>query len=383
MNRERCDSRFQRFGDGTSAMMFSIHLAVVWCVTGMAVSSNGPAFGSEQAQVVAVVESLATADQPAADSTPPKPVPEQQNAVSESKDSATDDEQHSSKKPEPIPLPAELQKLLSGSTPLNPESTVFLNKAENRITLRAEVACRSCVLEMLCVPRGTKEHESILRFYGKAWIVHTAFVALGVETGTPATFSPEFSPPDGTVVDIQVIWIDEKGKTQKSDVREWVRHNIHKYQAAPLPLPPPGLKLPYQELRFDKFNNELLWFGPMSEAQRDDLLSKWDHQDYQKAIQHFYEAGQSRPMTADFVFTGSQFYKDPETGEQYYQAEGGWMICLANFADAMIDIREQSSASKGSEVYEAWTEKIPPEDTPVLLELTPQIQKPDQGKKAQ
>ncbi|MFO0428472.1 MAG: YdjY domain-containing protein [Planctomyces sp.] len=365
-------------------MKFCFHLAVACCVTWMAASSSGAAFGSEQAQIVASVKSLSTAeDQPAADSPLPAPVPEKLNAVSESKDSAAGDEQDSSKKPEPIPLPAELQKLLSGSTPLNPESTVFLNKAENRITLRAEVACRSCVLEMLCVPRGTKEHESIFRFFGKAWIVHTAFVALGVETGTPAAFSPEFSPPEGTVVEIQVIWIDEKGKTQKSDVREWVRHNIHKYQAAPLPIPPPGLKLPYQELRFDKFNNELLWFGPMSEAQRDDLLSKWDHQDYQKAIQSFYEAGQSRPMTADFVFTGSQFYKDPETGEEFYQAEGGWMICLANFADAMIDIREQSSASKGSEVYEAWTEKIPPEDTPVLLELTPQIQKPDQGQKAQ
>ncbi len=45
------------------------------------------------------------------------------------------------------------------------------------------------------------------------------------------------------------------------------------------------------------------------------------------------------------------------------------MICVANFADAMIDVRENSTSSDGSQTYEAWTEQIPPEKTPVILEL--------------
>ena len=62
---------------------------------------------------------------------------------------------------------------------------------------------------------------------------------------------------------------------------------------------------------------------------------------------------------------------DPETGEQFYQAEGGYLICVANFADALLDIREVSSADDSARTYEAWTEHIPPEGTPVLLELVP------------
>jgi hypothetical protein len=62
--------------------------------------------------------------------------------------------------------------------------------------------------------------------------------------------------------------------------------------------------------------------------------------------------------------------KDEETGKDYYQAEGGHLICTSNFPDAMLDIREESSASDGTQTYEGWTERIPPEGTPVLLALS-------------
>ena len=76
-------------------------------------------------------------------------------------------------------------------------------------------------------------------------------------------------------------------------------------------------------------------------------------------------------MKASFVFVGSSMYKDEETGEEFYRAEGGHLICTSNFPDALLDIREESSASDGGQTYEAWTEKIPPVGTPVLLVLTP------------
>ena len=107
----------------------------------------------------------------------------------------------------------------------------------------------------------------------------------------------------------------------------------------------------------------------MSDEERDDLLSKWDKEEYQQVIRKFHKDGQSIPMTAKFVFVGSSMFKDEDTGEEYYQAEGGHVICTSNFGDALLDVKEESSASDGSQSYEGWTEHIPPKGTPVLLML--------------
>jgi hypothetical protein len=282
------------------------------------------------------------------------------------------DQSQSERTKKPLqPLSAALKTLLDGATALNPEETVFLNARSGRVFLRTEVACPDCVLEMVCVPERRKEHETILRIRAEAFVIHTALLALGLEPGTPVEYSPEFKPPSGTPIQLHVSWIDNDGKTQRAELRSWVRHNIHRYYASPLRMPPPGLEIPYKELRYDKFTGELLWYGPLSESDRDDLLTKWDDADYRKAIHSFYDNSQSRPMTADFIFIGSTFYTDQATGIQHYAAAGGHLICVSNFGDAMIDVREASSPSSGSQVYEGWKEKIPPEGTPVILELTP------------
>ena len=267
------------------------------------------------------------------------------------------------------PLPAKLQEEIKEATPLNPDATVLLDKVGKRVILRTEVACPDCILEMLLVPEGNREHETILRIRSKAYVIHTALLALGLEPGKGAEFSPKFVPASGPVIEMEAVWLNEKQEVQRKDIREWVRHNIHRYYAAPLSGPPPSVKFPYKQLRWDKFNNEMLWFGPMTDEDRDDLLSKWEKPEYQDAIRKFHQDGQSRPMTSDFVLVGSSMYTDPETGLQHYQAEGGHVICTSNFSDALIDVREESSASDGSQTYEGWTERIPKEGTPVLLVL--------------
>ncbi len=274
--------------------------------------------------------------------------------------------------PKPLsPLPEKLLLELDGTTPLNPDSTVLIDVKSKRLVLRTEIACRDCVLEMFLVPEGNREHETILRIRSKAYVIHTALLALGLEPGKPASFSPEFVAPTGPEIAMQVVWLDDKGDLKRADVSEWIRHNVHRYYAVPLSGPPAGLQFPYKNLRWDKFNNEILWYGPMTDEERTDLLTKSKKDEYQKAIEKFYEEGKSRPMTASFVFVGSSMYKDEETGEEFYQAEGGHVICTSNFPDALLDIREESSASDGGQAYEAWTEKIPPVGTPVLLVMTP------------
>ena len=228
---------------------------------------------------------------------------------------------------------------------------------------------------MVCVPERKKEHETILRVRAKAYVIHTALLALGLENGIPVEYAPEFKAPSGTPMSLYVSWLDEQGDVQRADIRSWVRHNIHRYYAEPLKMPPPNIELPWKELRYDKFTSELLWYGPMTAAERDELLSKWNDQQYQAAVRAFFRDSQSRPMQAQFVFVGSQFYSDPQSGRKQYGAEGGHLICVSNFGDAMIDVREESTSADGAQVYEGWEEKIPPEDTPVILELIPKKSK--------
>jgi hypothetical protein len=78
-------------------------------------------------------------------------------------------------------------------------------------------------------------------------------------------------------------------------------------------------------------------------------------------------------MAYPFVFTGSRFWTDEETGKQYYQAEGGDFICVSNFGTAALDIPVESSQSNDALEFEAFTERIPALGTPVRLVLKPLI----------
>ena len=77
--------------------------------------------------------------------------------------------------------------------------------------------------------------------------------------------------------------------------------------------------------------------------------------------------------THDWVFAGSGFWKDPDTGKSYYRAEGGEVICVSNFPTAMLDILVESSQSNDALSFEAFTENIPPRYTPVRVYLVPRL----------
>jgi hypothetical protein len=78
-----------------------------------------------------------------------------------------------------------------------------------------------------------------------------------------------------------------------------------------------------------------------------------------------------RAMSQPWVFAGSRFWTDEETGQQYYQAEGGDFICVSNFGTAMLDIPIESSQSNLELAFAAFTERIPPLGAPVRLILKP------------
>lgn len=205
--------------------------------------------------------------------------------------------------PPNLPLPKDARQL-SKTYP------IWIAKSENAVIVGGQIALREGMLEMFSCTRNTKEHESIVSANTKAWLVHTALMALGAEPGHPVRYEPEFLPPTGTEIDVYVRWIDDKGKLQTARAQDWIT-DIKTHQS----------------------------------------------------------------MTYPFVFAGSGFYTDPDTNKQYYQAEHGDFVCVANFGTAMLDIPVRSSKSNEELEFEANTKKIPPLGTPVQLVFKPKLKK--------
>ncbi len=76
-------------------------------------------------------------------------------------------------------------------------------------------------------------------------------------------------------------------------------------------------------------------------------------------------------LQAEWVFAGSGFWEDPEDKREYYMADSGDMICVSNFASAMLDVAIPSSADAGSLRFVPFESRIPEPSTPVRLVLTP------------
>lgn len=264
----------------------------------------------------------------------------------------------------------------AGLTPLNKSGTVLVDIKGRRLLVKSEVVMREGLLEMLVCLKQTKEHESLLSVDAKAQVIHAGLLALGAEPGSPAKFVPDYSPAAGQPVEIFLTWTDKDGKLHRDPAQSWVRHATRRYFIQKLDPPPKDFSVPVDgDLKWDDKHRELLWYGPMTQEQRDGLLKLNPDATYQKAIKSFFEQTKIRQMDAQWVFAGSGFSTDPDTGEKYYLAEAGDLICVANFSTATLDLAIESSATNDTLLYEAYTERIPPVGTKVTLELVPVFKK--------
>ncbi|QDT69137.1 hypothetical protein MalM25_20650 [Planctomycetes bacterium MalM25] len=76
-------------------------------------------------------------------------------------------------------------------------------------------------------------------------------------------------------------------------------------------------------------------------------------------------------MKLPFVFAGSRRWTDPESKKTHYAAQAGDLICVSNFTSAMLDVPVASTDANDGLLFEPFTERIPPVDTPVRLSLRP------------
>ncbi len=274
----------------------------------------------------------------------------------------------------PTKLPADL---LEGSklTPLNPQGTVLLDYPGKRVLLKTKVCLTRGALEMFLCLKQTKEHESVLSIDAEAYTIHGALIALDAKEGQPVKFSPEYVPPSGDVIEVFVHWVDTQGKLHRRPAQQWIRYSRDRFHEEQFDKLPDDFKLPEDSnLRYDPTNKFLIWYGPMTTAERDQLLRLSKDKKYRDAINRFHQAGLPRETAADFVFVGSGFSDEGENGKRYL-AEGGYVICVANFQTAMIDIAAKSSSSGTENLnFEAWQERLPPSKSEVLVELV--VKKP-------
>lgn len=190
-----------------------------------------------------------------------------------------------------------------GMVRLDPISRVWADRKKKRVVTDGFIALREGQLEMFACLVGTKEHESVVAVFTKAQFIHAGLLAIGAKKGTPVKWRPEYQAPTGSKIRVMALWRDKDGKKHAIDAREWVREN-----------------------------------------KRD-----------------------GGALDVDFVFAGSIFAKDLETNEEVYEAESGDLVCVANFTTATLDIPIRSLDANTLLSYIAYTDRIPPQGTPVRL----------------
>ena len=186
---------------------------------------------------------------------------------------------------------------------ISPKDSVWLGKKSKTVVVAGSVCSREGPLEMFACPRGTKDYESVVAVDSRAQIVHSALLAAGVRSGTPVEFTPVYKAATGPIIVITVVW-------------------------------------------------------------KDPATGKWTRK---KAQDWVRSAKTGNAMSADWVFAGSGFWKDPDTGKEFYLAEGGELVCVSNFATATLDLPVSSPQANDDLFFEAFKERIPPLDTRVWL----------------
>ncbi len=78
-----------------------------------------------------------------------------------------------------------------------------------------------------------------------------------------------------------------------------------------------------------------------------------------------------KKLSTNWVFAGSRFWKNPQTGKQTYEAESGDFICVSNFSSAMLDLPTESSKAAQQLLFVANTIQIPPKGTMLYMILKP------------
>lgn len=121
-------------------------------------------------------------------------------------------------------------------------------------------------------------------------------------------------------------------------------------------------------------------FVPASGA-KIDIFVTWTDADGKaqkvRAQEWIREVQTKKELSYPWVFAGSGFFVDEDSGKRYYHADAGDLICVSNFPTATLDLPIESSQANANLQFEAFSERIPPKGTKIRLILQP---RPDESK---
>jgi hypothetical protein len=89
-----------------------------------------------------------------------------------------------------------------------------------------------------------------------------------------------------------------------------------------------------------------------------------------RAQEWIRDAATGKELAVDWVFAGSMFWRNPDDGRDLYQADGGDLVCVSNFPEAMLDIPVESGQANGELIFEAFEGRVPTAGTPVDMVLS-------------
>ena len=184
---------------------------------------------------------------------------------------------------------------------------------QRRVLVNGYICLREGQLEQLVTRKNTKEHEAIIAVDADARKIHEALTLAGAVEGRPVRYTPTYQPATGQTIRVSIRY-EDKGRLITVPGQSWVK-----------------------------------------------------------------DTRTGEALDVDWVFAGSGLVDNPLDPDhpKTYLANDGDVICVSNFDTALLDLPIESSKSNAELLFEAWTERIPPLETKVVvvLDLVPEPKK--------
>jgi hypothetical protein len=212
----------------------------------------------------------------------------------------------------PAPAPASAP---SAWVPLTPK--IRADRARGIVEFDAVAVLEVGFLEQLVCLAGTREHEALFAFDGKASDVHAALLLVGLEPGAPGH------------------WREVKSGDGSQRIEE---------------VAPRGPALDVAVVLPDGSERAIDWFVRAAPFSPDP----------------------DRKPPTRFVFAGSRFERSTRTGAERYVADSsGSLVGLVTFGDETIGCVDviPDQAAVAAPVWEAWSERMPKPGTDVKIRL--------------
>jgi hypothetical protein len=196
--------------------------AVMWCgcPAGQEPSKPGPS-GKKAAALKTAEKAEKTAEQAEKTAETAEKIAERaEKTAAAAKTAGLDEKPQPNKELDLGPPLVDDEKAL---TRLDKTLPIWLDKQQKQVIFLAATCRADWPLEFFATLRD-RSYESVVVTDVRPRLVHAALLAVGAKPGKPVQFEPNYSPPSGTQVEIEVRWKDKEGKVEKAPAQQWIRN---------------------------------------------------------------------------------------------------------------------------------------------------------------